>query len=421
MPLNILIIGVGIGGPIMAFILQRSNPDHHITVIERSPSLRASGAQIDLRAQGIPLLRKLGLLDAIKARTVSEGGVEFVDKDGRRRAVFGVNNSGEGPQSFTSEYEIMRGDLVEVLYQASLEQNAKARGKGKVKYEFGRTVTEMTQDETGVDITFADGEKARYDLVIGADGQSSRTRRQLFGKETSDAAFKSIGVSCAFYSIPRDPTDNSNLSKWYHAPEGRVIMTRQSKPTITGVYMMIAKEADELNASQKQPVEEQKELWAKLFAGAGWQTDRLLDGMMRCDDFYFSVLGQVKLEHISKGRVALLGDAGYVPSPITGMGTTAAIVGAYVLAGELARHKDDVRAALKAYGEVMRPFLAEAQKLPSGFLSLMFPKTQFRVSITHLVAGLISWARLDKLVSHALPASTGSWTPPEYPELKLGS
>ncbi|RYP64480.1 hypothetical protein DL770_009193 [Monosporascus sp. CRB-9-2] len=421
MPLNILIIGVGIGGPIMAFILQRSNPDHHITVIERSPALRASGAQIDIRDQGIPLLRKLGLLDAVKARAVSEGGVELVDKDDKRRAVFGVNNSGEGPQSFTSEYEIMRGDLVEVLYQASLEQNAKTRGKGGVKYEFGRLVTEMTQDETGVDVTFADGVKARYDLVIGADGQSSRTRKQVFGKETSDAAFKSLGVSCAFYSIPRDPTDKSDLSKYYNAPERRGIMTRPSKPTITGVYLMTMEETDELKASLKQPVEKQKEVWAKLFAGAGWQTDRLLDGMMRCDDFYATMFGQVKLEHISKGRVALLGDAGYVPSPITGMGTTSAIVGAYVLAGELARHNDDVHAALKAYDKEMRPFVAEVQKLMPGVPDLMFPKTQFGISIMHLVAGAISWTKVDKFIDRFLPENKGGWTPPEYPELKLDS
>ncbi|RYP47676.1 hypothetical protein DL768_006329 [Monosporascus sp. mg162] len=421
MPLNILIIGAGIGGPIMAFILQRSNPDHHITVIERSPALRASGAQIDIRAQGIPLLQKLGLLDAVKARTVSEGGVELVDKNDKRRAVFGVNNSGEGPQSFTSEYEIMRGDLVEVLYQASLEQKAKTRGKGGVKYEFGRMVAEMTQDETGVDVTFGDGEKARYDLVIGADGQSSRTRKQIFGKETSDAAFKSLGVSCAFYSIPRDPTDKSDLSKFYHAPEGRLVMTRPSKPTITGVYLMIMKETDELKASLKQPVEKQKEVWAKLFAGAGWQTDRLLDGMMRCDDFYANMFGQVKLEHISRGRVALLGDAGYVPSPITGMGTTSAIVGAYVLAGELARHNDDVHAALKAYDEVMRPFVAETQKLIPGVLDFMFLKTQFAISIMHLVAGVVSWTRFDKFISRFLPENKGGWTPPEYPELRLNS
>ncbi|RYP55224.1 hypothetical protein DL769_010221 [Monosporascus sp. CRB-8-3] len=421
MPLNILIIGAGVGGPLMAFILQRSNPDHHITVIERSPTLRASGAQIDIRAQGIPLLRKLGLLDAVKARSVSEGGVELVDKNGKRQAVFGVNNSGEGPQSFTSEYEIMRGDLVEMLYQASLEQNAKARGKAGVKYEFGRIVTEMTQDETGVDVTFANGEKARYDLVIGADGQSSRTRQQVFGKETSDAAFKSLGVHFAFYSIPRDPTDKCDVSTFYQAPEGRTILTRPSKPTITGVYLMTTKETDELKASLKQPVEKQKEVWAKLFADAGWQTNHFLDEMMRCHDFYSTVAGQVKLEHVSKGRVALLGDAGYVPSPISGLGTTSAIVGAYVLAGELARHKDDVHAALEAYDEVMRPFVAEAQKLIPAVLNFMFLKTQFGISIMHLVAGVVSWTKFDKLISRFLPENKGGWTPPEYPELRLDS
>lgn len=260
MPLNILIIGAGVGGPASALLLLKSNPDHQITVIERYPELRANGQQIDFRAQGIPMMRKLGLLDAVKAKTVGERGFEMYDRNGKRYASVEANTSGKGRQGFTSEYEIMRGDIVNLLYEESMKESEKARGKGGITYEFGKTMTGLTQDEAGVDVTFSDGNKGRYDLVIGADGQQSRTRQQMFGKEASDASFKFIGVYAAFYSIPPKPYD-ADFAKSMHIPGGRLIMTRPSKPDLTGVYLLSlpgpGTQSEKLEASLREPVEKQ--------------------------------------------------------------------------------------------------------------------------------------------------------------------
>ncbi|KAH9997386.1 FAD/NAD(P)-binding domain-containing protein [Xylariaceae sp. FL0662B] len=432
MPLKILIIGAGVCGPALALLLRRSNPDHKITVVERYPGLRPNGLQIDLRAQGIEVVRRLGLIDAIREKTVPEKGLALVDGEGKSRAVFGVNDSGKGQQSMTSEFEIMRKDLVEVLYQASLsegkhavdgqqggEQGAEAAGG--LRYEFNTSVTALSQDADGVDVIFSNGETGRYDLVVGADGQGSRTRRMLFGEEAGRDMFHPIGVFCAYFLVPRLPDENE-IARFYHAREGRAILTRSGDlGAPTQAYFMCASHGDELRKSiVGKPVEAQKEAFARVFKNMGWQEERLIKGMFESTDFYAQEMGQVKCGSPYKGRIALLGDAGYCPSPASGLGTTLSLVGAYILAGELARHDNDVPAALNAYDISLRPYVDKAQKLLPGQPGLLMIKSGWGVSALHLIASILSKLKVDKIVNQIMPENKGGLKIPEYPELKLG-
>lgn len=128
-PLNVLIVGAGVCGPALAMLLQKSNPKHSITIVERSLSLRSTGQQVDLKTQAPHILRKMGLLDEIKSRCVNETGLEMVDAMGKQTAFFGAAASGQRRPGLTSEHEIMRGDMVQVLYDASVKQNAELGGK----------------------------------------------------------------------------------------------------------------------------------------------------------------------------------------------------------------------------------------------------------------------------------------------------
>lgn len=434
MPLNILIAGAGVAGPFLSILLLRSNPHHTITVVERSPALRTGGQQIDLRAQGIATVKRLGLLEAVRSRTVPEAGVVFVNAQGRPRAVFGVNDSGQGRQSLSSEYEIMRGDLVDVFYRESIRVAEKIREEhgakgGGLEYVFGKYVTEMKQDEEdGVDVVFSDGATGRYDLVVGADGQGSRTRRMLFGEEASEKAFKFLGLYMAFFSIPRTEDDKDNMAKAYQMPECRAAFFRPGQ-----LLLGVRQDTEELRAStttttttttMRSGVDEEetkkRAVWARLFDDCGWQRERLLEGLRTTDDFYAQQIGQIRMPRWSGGRVVLLGDAGYCPSPITGMGTTASLVGSYVLAGELARHGDDgVPAALEAYERVLRPFVDEIQKLQPGIPRLLYPKTAWGIWFLQSVLAVITMLRIDRLVDKLMPEDKGGWKLPDYPELKL--
>lgn len=419
MPLNVLIVGAGVAGPAFAMLLQKSDPSHRITVVERSPSLRTAGQQIDLKIQGPEILKRMGLFEAIKSHCVNETGVEILDSNGKQVTTFGVNPSGEKRITLTAEYEIMRGDAVKVLYEASLKQNEKLKELGKggdLSYEFGKSITELMQSDGGVDVTFSDGHKKRYDLVVAADGQSSRTRRLAFGQEVSDAAFKSLGVHGAYYSIPRSE-DEGELARAYSAPGRKLIMTRSSSP-VTQVLLFTMSNGEKLRKSYKEPIENQKQAFEEIFRGSGWQTDRLLEGLKTCADFYAHEIGQIKMKQWSKGRVVLLGDAGYCPSPFTGMGTTGCLIGAYILAGELARHGNDVASALKTYEEIARPPIEEeCQKLPFETMGALYPKSNLGVWLLRKAMWAVS--KIEPLTYRPRGDNNKGWKVPEYPELNL--
>lgn len=319
MPLNILIVGAGVCGPALATLLQGSEPSHKITVVERSPGLRAAGQQIDVKNQGVEILQRMRLLDTIKAHRVNETGLEVLDAKGEPMAFFGVSPSGRQGPGLTTEYEIMRGDMVRVLYEASLRQNARVTEEtgieGGLTYEFGKTVTELTQHSGGVEVLFSDGQKRQYDLVVGADGQGSKTRSLAFGREASTAAFKPSGLHAAYYSIPKIEGEGATANV-YNAAGSRLIITRTGDRSVTQVLLFTTRDGEgRLRGSYREPVERQKAAFAESFRGAGWQTDRFLGGMAACDDFYAHEVGQIQMERLHTGRVVLVGDAGYGASP----------------------------------------------------------------------------------------------------------
>ncbi|KAI0505219.1 FAD/NAD(P)-binding domain-containing protein [Xylaria bambusicola] len=450
MTLKILIIGAGVCGPAFATLLRRADPSlskYEITIVERAEKLRETGLQIDLRSHGIPVARKMGLLEAIRHRAVPEQGVAFVDSTGKPYAKFGKNDSGHGRQAFSSEYEIMRGDLVDVFYRASLGLSPEGEGEdeapavsgvvtnGNVRYEFGTTITSLSQHSAEkVSATFSTGRTDEYDLVVGADGQSSRTRRMLLGsQEASDACFKSLDLLSALYLVPRSAQDNAWMN--VHLMSGRRgLFTRSAdtKAATTQVYMAVSTSRSEdkygvCTAVREKSPAEQRAVFARAYADQhGWRTDEFVRALTRetpLEDFYATEIGQVRCARLAVGRVVLLGDAGYCPSPITGMGTTLSLVGAYILAGELARHgsSDGVPAALQSYARGVRPYVDEAQRLPPGLPGLLYAETSWGLWILTTVLSVIAKSRIADVLVRLMPETSSRDQIPEYPELNLGN
>jgi 2-polyprenyl-6-methoxyphenol hydroxylase-like FAD-dependent oxidoreductase len=408
--LKVLICGGGIPGPSLAFWLSKLNYD--ITIVERFPGLRAGGQQIDLRGQGVQVMRKMGIEQVVRSKVVDEEGIQFVDTTGKRMAFVEANKSGKGKQTATSEFEIMRGDLCYILHDLI---------KDKVKYVFGVFVTSFQQDEDSVKVQFSDGTDGTFDLVVGADGQSSRTRRMLLGPDTPDT-FRSFGIYASYFNIPQQPGD-LNIGTMYYPARRRFIFTRRDNPRTLQAYLQYAtKSGDEtMDQALKKGVSEQKEAFAEVFQGSGWQSDRIIEGMRNSDDFYATVVGQVRLDSWSRGRVILLGDAAWAPA-LSGMGTSAALISSYVLAGELAKHakggsSDSFRAALVAWEARFRPFVDKIQDISPWFISSMYPETQLAIRIVHFIVWFITTLRLDKLLSRLSSDDVPGWDLPEYPEL----
>lgn len=403
--LKVLVCGGGIAGPSLAYWLSRSG--HRVVVVERFPALRATGAQVDLRGQGIEAVQRMGLLKIIENRLVDEAGVSLVNAQGKARATFMANTSGHGPQSLTSEYEIMRGDLVRILYDAT---------KDDVEYVFGRTIERFDQDESRVVAYFSDGSSDEFDLLVGADGQGSRIRGAILQPD-GPAPYLRMGIHMAYWFIPRIASD-SNIRDTYNASGGRMIMRRSHNPSQTQVYFFLREGSTEASAVHKAPVEDQKRFWATKFQDAGWQAGRFIEGMAATDFFYSQEVVQVRTQNWSKGRVVLVGDAAHCASPYSGMGISGSLVGSYVLAGEINRTIDDLPRALAAYDTTLRPFVDEIQTLKPFVLRLGMPRTRLGINALHIVAGLACLLRIPDLIARfSKDDRGGEWRLPDYPEL----
>ncbi|KAL0944622.1 oxidoreductase [Colletotrichum truncatum] len=404
--LKVLICGGGCAGPALAFWLARLG--HHVTIVERYPALRATGAQIDLREQGIEVAKRMKLLDIIRSKRVDEAGMAIVDSENKVVGTMMANTSGKGAQTGTSEYEIMRGDLVGILYDST---------KKKVEYLFGKTVDSFEQDENHVFVKFSDNSSDKFDILVGADGQGSRIRKAI-QPENSPDPYRKLGVHASYWFIPRISTDN-NIGTVYHAAEGRMILRRSHSPTESQVYFFLRDESPDASLIHRGSVEQQKEFWTQRFRNAGWHTDRFLEGMKTTENFYSQEIVQVKTDTWHRGRVVLLGDAAHCPSPFTGMGTTTSFVGAYVLAGEISKHSGDIPLAFANYDKVLRPFINESQRIIAPVVKLLLPETRWGVSVLHWIVWFVSLLRIPELAARFSSEERGGWPLPEYPELVI--
>lgn len=415
--LKVLISGAGIAGNALAFWL--SYQQHDVTVVERYPDLRSTGLQIDIRGHGIEVLKRMGLEKAFRTASVKEEGLEFVDNTGKVVAYFPANKTGQGLQSFTTDYEIMRGDLVRLLYD---------RAKDRVRYVFGTTVESFEQMDDSVEVRLSNGQKDRYDLLIGADGQWSRTRKQMLGPQAEDPVHF-LGVYAAYFTVPR-PIKNGETYNGtaYIAPGKRLLFIRRHKPDRVQVYLVGLTDSERVMAARQGGVEEEKAILSELFRSAGWRSKELVKELQESVDFYCEHMGVVRLDSWSNGRVGLLGDAAYCPTATTGMGTTSSLVGAYVLAGEIQNHfrrfgtsKEAVPGALHTYEERFRPFMKSVQdgiekdktywhKMPSG---------SFLLACLNLFLSFAAFFRLDVLAKHIMREDTGSWKLPDYEGMNL--
>ncbi|KAI9653528.1 MAG: hypothetical protein M1821_007036 [Bathelium mastoideum] len=399
--LRILISGASIAGPTLAYFLARSGAK--VTIVERSPSLRKDGQNIDIRGVGLKVIRQMGVEDAVRAAHTSEAGLRFVDENNKIQAEFPADP--DNAMSPTSEIEILRGQLAQILYE-----NAKKEG---VECIFGDYITSIDQNEGKVHVGFANSTEAReYDLVVAADGQNSKTRTLAFGDEAKDC-IHSLGQYMMYFTIGRSDTD-TEWANWYNAAHRRCILMRPDNTGTTRVVFAIIDTDPRLEEALSGSLADQKEIWRELFADAGWEAERTLKGLDAAEECYMQRVAQVKMPSWFHGRVALAGDAGYCPSPITGMGTTCALVGSYILAGEIAKYGNDYKTAFQEYEQKLQPIIANAQKLPPGGPKLLNPETNLGITILNTTLGFMTATGLNKLIEKLAEGGPDAFELPAY-------
>jgi len=339
---KILVIGASIAGPTICYWLKKYgfNP----TLIERSKQLRTGGYAIDIRGIALDIVKKMDIYDSIRAKRTSLLSTRYVDADGQ---TLSEEHGEKSVFKEGDEVEIVRGDLVNILLQAIPD----------VPCYFHKEIISLTQKDQFVEVTFKDGHIERYDLVMAADGLHSSTRGMTFSDE--DCQFFNLGSYISVFSIPNYL--NLNRTQVIFAKDQKLISLNSDKDPDRAFACVAFRAKKVLSGIANE--RGQKKCLRDWFYDLGWESNKILDLMNDSDDFYFDVMAQIKMDSWTKGRVALLGDAGYCASPLSGMGINLAIVGAYILAGELKSAEGDYSMAFNRYNKLMRPFVDANQDL----------------------------------------------------------
>lgn len=342
--IRVLVTGASIAGPALAHWLRRRGAE--VTVVEQAPGLRPGGQAVDARGVAKEAIRLMGLDAEVRAACTNTAGAHTVDADGHVLETFRAED--DGGDGYISEIEILRGDLSQVLYDDT---------RDGVEYVFGDRIAELTQDADGVDVTFAGGDRRRFDLVIGADGLHSALRSMVFGPR--ERFVRHLGLVLAFYTVPNE----FGLDGWMldYQEAGRWAGLRPV-PDPTRAIAMLSFPSPDFDIDYRD-VEAQKRLLREQMAGFGWETSRILAHLDDTPDFYLDQVGQVVMDRWHVGRVGLLGDAAFSASPMSGAGTGLALVGAYLLAGELAAAGWDPEAGFAGYEERMRAYVEDNQEI----------------------------------------------------------
>ncbi|MFE0100688.1 FAD-dependent monooxygenase [Streptomyces sp. NPDC059009] len=358
---TVLISGASIAGPALAYWLNRYG--YAVTVVERAGALRAGGYPIDVRGTALEVVRKMGILPRLRDAHIEVRRLTFLEGDGGMVASLGPHSVTGGVAG--QDLEVRRGDLADALYAAVRDD---------VEFLFGDSIDTLDQSGHGVDVTFRGGGRRTFDMVVGADGLHSHTRELLFGPEAQFHRY--LGYCFAGFTMRNTFGLSHELMMW-NSP-GRAAALYAVGDAVgdrdeVHAFLNFARPEPPFDAFRDP--EAQQDLVAEVFADAGWEVPGMLAALRTADDLFFDAVSQIRMPRWSGGRVALVGDAAYAPSFLTGQGSSLALVGAYMLAGSLAERAGDHAVGFAAYEQGTREFVTMNQDQVGAGDAALFPTT----------------------------------------------
>jgi 2-polyprenyl-6-methoxyphenol hydroxylase-like FAD-dependent oxidoreductase len=370
--MKVLVSGGGIAG--LTVSLRLLSGGHDLIVVEKAPSLRDKGFMLDFYGPGVDAGERMNLLPGLAGIHHPVGRLAFLGPGGRE--AFSIDYRAYRRLFGGRHFYLMRGDLERLLY---------AKAGGRLPIRFGATVESLREDGERVHVAFSDGTVESFDLVVGADGARSRIRKLVFGEE--ERFRRSLGYVAAAFLVeapPESPVPGDAFS--FLTVPGRQV----------GVYpirggrlaaLFIHKSGGSLaGITPEAAVQELR----SVYGGTGWIVPVLLD---RCDisSLYIDEVSQIAMPSWSQGRVVLVGDACQSLSLITAQGASLAVAGAFVLAEELERTGNDVRAALVRYERRVKPAASRVQAAGRRLARWFVPESRARLAVRDMAMRAAAW------------------------------
>jgi 2-polyprenyl-6-methoxyphenol hydroxylase-like FAD-dependent oxidoreductase len=355
--MRVLVQGASIAGPVLAYWLTRYGAD--VTVVERAPALRKTGGHaIDLFRPAVEVSERMGVLPRIQKRATGTTVLTAHRPWSTRPARIDYLKLEKTMSD--RHVEIMRDDLSEIYHDA---------GGDDVDYRFGEWITEISDDGS---VTFAHGPSERFDVVVGADGLHSGVRHLVFG----DVPQRFLGGYLSVVSVPKTFARTHEMTGYFEPDRVAMVYTADHLDDARAVFIFRPRQPIDYD---HRAVDRQKEQLRDAFTGVSTEVDHWLAELERTPTFYFDAITQLEMPTWSRGRVTLVGDAGYCPGPAVGGSTSLAVYGAYVLAGEIAGAGHDHRAAFAAYERILMPSVLGSRTLAQVNAKTIAPGSRWGV------------------------------------------
>jgi len=351
----VLVSGASFAGLATAFWLDRLG--YQVTIVEVASGLRRGGTPVDIEGETIAVLERMGMFDAVRAKALPPRAFAFKDADDRTLGGFGTHAGAE--ETARTRFEIHRDDLLDILFSGI---------DGSAEVLFGRSIKHLDNEPDGVTVTLDDGARRTFALVFGCDGNRSNTRKLVFGDDENFTYF--MGGYVYLKVVPVTGILPPNVSEVFSVPGRTAMLNGYDDRTDIGLAFRTEGEIEYDYRDRAQ----QRAMIHAHFDGLGWKVPTALKHVGNDDDFYFDRINQIRMPFWSKGRVVLVGDAGYCVSPVAGMGGSMAIIGAGRIAEALERQGADYAAAFQDYHAKLHAFVEQVQeRAANDGMATIFP------------------------------------------------
>ncbi|PSL29126.1 FAD-dependent monooxygenase [Chitinophaga ginsengisoli] len=353
---RIIISGGGIAGLTAAKLLH--NMGHEIIVIDKSKQFNKSGFLVSLKSFGVEIMDEIGLKHHLIAESTPSEFMHWLDANGgmiRNISYKEVN------KNTSQSILITRGGLHNVLYEDI---------RDKVEILFKTTIDHLEQDGGKVHVKLSNGITAVADMVIVSEGLRSLTRSKYF----PESQLEDFNLLYMGGRLMGKHSDNiGTVSIYLDVNKMLSIYPISSNEVAVQCYIYTTDELAKVHSNIKEILKDN-------FKSYNAEVRQLIDGITESGQPFVDKMGMVHAPDLFNGNVVLLGDAGYCPTALSGMGASLSIYGAKALAHFLSQSSNDISTSLVNYDKLMKPIIKKFQENARNNARSFIPKSEADLS-----------------------------------------